>query len=332
MLKSEQNQSILNGRNTVKTLKSIIYLSLFVLASTMSQAKEVKMAKANWDTGYFQAEVYKMALEELGYKVTEPKAIKPSIFYVAAAQGDLDLWVNGWFGTHDTYLAETKGKVKKVGYVMKKGGLQGYLVDKKTADRLNIKSVLDIKKHAKQFDANNDGKADMVACPPGWGCEKQITKHFAELKLGEFINPIQAEYSASMADALARYKNGKSVLFYTWTPNWTVGAFKLGKDVVWIEVPYSKTKVTEVANATKPSINLGFGADDIRPAANVAFLKKNPKVEKLLKVASIPLTDIAAQNMQMNKGEKSERQVKDHAKAWVKINQKTFDSWIAAAK
>ena len=251
---------------------------------------------------------------------------------MAAAQGDLDLWVNGWFGTHDTYLAEAKGKVKKVGYVMKKGGLQGYLVDKKTADRLNIKSVLDIKKHAKQFDANNDGKADMVACPPGWGCEKQITKHFAELKLGEFINPIQAEYSASMADALARYKNGKSVLFYTWTPNWTVGAFKLGKDVVWIEVPYSKTKVTEVANATKPSINLGFGADDIRPAANVEFLKKNPKVEKLLEVASIPLADIAAQNMQMNKGEKSERQVKDHAKAWVKINQKTFDSWIAAAK
>ena len=248
VLKSEQNQSIFNGRNTVKTLKSIIYLSLFVLAACSGQDnKEVKMAKANWDTGYFQAEVYKMALEELGYKVTEPKAIKPSVFYVAAAQGDLDLWVNGWFGTHDTYLAETKGKVKKVGYVMKKGGLQGYLVDKKTADRLNIKSVLDIKKHAKQFDANNDGKADMVACPPGWGCEKQITKHFAELKLGEFINPIQAEYSASMADALARYKNGKSVLFYTWTPNWTVGAFKLGKDVVWIEVPYSKTKVTEVA-------------------------------------------------------------------------------------
>lgn len=328
----KKKQSIFNGRNTVKTLKSIIYLSLFVLVACSAQDKEVKMAKANWDTGYFQAEIYKTAIEELGYKVTEPKAIKPSVFYVAAAQGDLDLWVNGWFGTHDTYMAETKGKVQKVGYVMKKGGLQGYLVDKKTADRLNIKSVLDIKKHAKQFDANNDGKADMVACPPGWGCEKQITKHFAELKLGEFINPIQAEYSASMADALARYKNGKSVLFYTWTPNWTVGAFKLGKDVVWIEVPYSKTKVTEVTNATKPSINLGFGADDIRPAANVAFLKKNPKIQKLLEVASIPLSDIAAQNMLMNKGEKSERQVQGHAKAWIEKNQKTFDSWIAAAK
>ena len=316
----------------MKTLRALICLSILLFGSTLAQAKEIKMAKANWDTGYFQAEVYKLALEKMGYKIKKLKSIKPSIFYVAAAQGDVDLWVNGWFATHDTYLAETKGKVKPVGYVMKKGGLQGYLVDKKTADRLNIKSVLDIKKHAKQFDANNDGKADMVACPPGWGCEKQITKHFAELKLGEFINPIQAEYSASMADALARYKNGKSILFYTWTPNWTVGAFKLGKDVVWIEVPYSKTTVTEVDNATKPAINLGFGADDIRPVANVAFLKKNPKVEKLLEVASIPLADIAAQNMQMNKGEKSDRQVQAHAKAWVKKNQKTFDSWIAATK
>ena len=316
----------------MKTLRALIYLSIALLISTFAQAKEIKMAKANWDTGYFQAEVYKLALEKLGYKIKKLKAIKPSIFYVAAAQGDLDLWVNGWFATHDTYLAETKGKVKPVGYVMPKGGLQGYLVDKKTADRLNIKSVLDIKKHAKEFDANNDGKADMVACPPGWGCEKQITKHFAELNLGEFINPIQAEYAASMADALARYKNGKPILFYTWTPNWTVGAFKLGTDVVWIEVPYSKTSVTTVANATKASINLGFAADDIRPAANTDFLKKNPKVEKLLEVASIPLVDIAEQNMLMNQGEKSEREVKAHAKAWVKKNQKTFDRWIAAAQ
>ena len=100
---------------------------------------------------------------------------------MAAAQGDLDLWVNGWFGTHDTYLAEDQRKSKTSWLCYEKGWLQGYLIDKKTADRLNIKSVLDIKKHAKQFDANNDGKADMVACPPGWGCEKQITKHFAEL-------------------------------------------------------------------------------------------------------------------------------------------------------
>ena len=312
----------------MKYIKHLMSIIAALSISSAVYAAEVRMAKANWDTGYFQAEVYKQALEKMGYKVTEPKAMKPSVFYVAAAAGDLDLWVNGWFGTHDTYIKEAKGKVKAVGNVMSKGGLQGYLIDKKSADKYGIKTVMDIKKHAKQFDSNGDGKADMVACPPGWGCEKQITKHFAELGLGDFINPVQADYSASMADAIAKFKNGKSVLFYTWTPNWTVGALELGKDIVWIEVPYSETKAVKVPNATKSKINMGFGADDIRPAANVDFLKANPKIEKMLKKASIPLADVAAQNMKMNAGEKSERAIKKHANAWIKANQSTFDSWI----
>ena len=312
----------------MKYIKHLVSIIAALSISGAVYAAEVRMAKANWDTGYFQAEVYKQALEKMGYKVTEPKAMKPSVFYVAAAAGDLDLWVNGWFGTHDTYIKEAKGKVKAVGNVMSKGGLQGYLIDKKSADKYGIKTVMDIKKHAKQFDSNGDGKADMVACPPGWGCEKQITKHFAELGLGDFINPVQADYSASMADAIAKFKNGKSVLFYTWTPNWTVGALELGKDIVWIEVPYSETKAVKVPNATKSKINMGFGADDIRPAANVDFLKANPKIEKMLKKASIPLADVAAQNMKMNAGEKSERAIKKHASAWIKANQSTFDSWV----
>ena len=312
----------------MKFLKHIVSMVTALSISSVVVAAEIKMGKADWDTGYFQAEIYKQALEKMGYKVSGPTVMKPQVFYVAAAAGDVDLWVNGWFGTHDGYIAESKGKVKAVGTVMEKGGLQGYLIDKKTADKFGIKSVLDIKKHAKQFDSNNDGKADMVSCPPGWGCEKVIAKHFDELGLGDYINRVQADYSASMADIISKYKNGKSVLFYTWTPNWTVGTLKLGEDIVWIDVPYSGTKSVSVPNATKSKINMGFGADDIRPAANVDFLKANPKVEKMLKKASIPLADIAAQNLLMNKGEKSERAIKKHADAWIKANQSKFDSWI----
>ena len=240
----------------------------------------------------------------------------------------MDLWVNGWFGNHDSYVKEAMGKVKPVGYVAKSGGLQGYLIDKKTADKFNIKSVMDIKNHAKEFDSNGDGKADLVSCPPGWGCEKATQSHFDELQLGDFINLVKADYSVSIADAISRYKNGKSILFYTWTPNWTVGALKLGQDVVWVEMPSKKTKAVKIPNATKSKVNLGFGADDIRPAANVDFLKANPKVEKFLKKASIPLADIAAQNLKMNNGEKSERAIKKHAAEWIKNNQSTFDSWL----
>ena len=309
-------------------MKFIISIISALFFLTSLNAKEIKMGKADWDTGFFQAEIYKKALEKMGYKVSGPTVMKPQVFYVAAAAGDMDLWVNGWFENHNTYVTEAMGKVKPVGYVVEKGGLQGYLIDKKTADKFNIKSITDIKKHAKEFDINDDGKADMVACPPGWGCEKIITKHFEELGLGEFINPLKADYSASMADAISRYKNGKSILFYTWTPNWSVGTLKLGKDVVWIEAPYSDTKEVKVPNATKSKLNMGFAVNDIRAAANVDFLKANPKVEKMLKKASIPLADIAEQNLKMNAGEKSEKAIKKHAEEWIKANQSTFDSWI----
>ena len=309
-------------------MKFIISIITALFFLTSLNAKEVKMGKADWDTGFFQAEIYKKALEKMGYKVSGPTVMKPQVFYVAAAAGDMDLWVNGWFENHNTYVNEAMGKVKPVGYVVEKGGLQGYLIDKKTADKFNIKSIMDIKKHAKEFDINNDGKADMVACPPGWGCEKIITKHFEELGLGEFINPLKADYSASMADTISRYKNGKSILFYTWTPNWSVGTLKLGEDVVWIEAPFSDTKEVKVPNATKSKLNMGFAVNDIRAAANVDFLKANPKVEKMLKKASIPLADIAEQNLKMNAGEKSEKAIKKHAEDWIKANQSTFDSWI----
>ena len=93
-------------------------------------------------------------------------------------------------------------------------------------------------------------------------------------------------------------------------------------------MPFSETKTVAVPNATKSKINLGFGADDIRPAANADFLKANPKVAKFLKKASIPLSDVAAQNMKMNKGEKSERAIRKHASEWIKNNQSTFNSWL----
>jgi len=312
----------------MKYLKYIVTTLVALTISSAVYAADIKMAKADWDTGYFQAEIYKQALEKMGYKVSEPTVMKPQVFYVAAAAGDIDLWVNGWQDSHAGFVKESNNKVKNIGYVMKGGGAQGYLIDKKTADKFNIKSVMDIKKHAKQFDSSGDGKADMVACPPGWGCEKAITKHFEELGLGEFINPVKADYTPAMADAVAKYKNGKSVLFYTWTPNWTVGALKLGEDVVWIEVPYSGSKTTAVPNATKSKINMGFALDNIRPVANTNFLKNNPKVEKMLKKASIPLADISAQNLKMDQGEKSERDIKKHAAAWIKANQSTFDSWL----
>ena len=68
------------------------------------KGETVKMGQATWDTGWFQAQVFKIRLEELGYEVKEPETLNNVAFYIFSAQGDLDFWANGWFPLHDRYI------------------------------------------------------------------------------------------------------------------------------------------------------------------------------------------------------------------------------------
>ncbi len=52
----------------------------------------IKMAQATWDTGWFQAAIYKQMFEALGYAVEGPTTLDAPIFYQSVAQGDVDLW------------------------------------------------------------------------------------------------------------------------------------------------------------------------------------------------------------------------------------------------
>lgn len=304
----------------------------------------VQPARATWDTGWFQAEIYRQALEALGYNVAKPKSLDNPVFYQAVASGDVDFWVNGWFPLHNTYKDDFSKGAETVGYVAKGGALQGYLVDKKSADKYHIKSLEDFKRPEvmKAFDSNGDGKADMVACPPGWGCELVIEHQLDAYKLRDAINPIKASYSASMADAIGRFKEGKPILFYTWTPNWTVGLLKPGKDVVWIDTPFPSlpddqkqfedmTTVKGVEGCVTDPCKMGWPANDIRPVVNKQFLEDNPAAATLFKVARIPLQDIFAENAKMFAGEDKPADIERHASQWIADHQKTFDSWISKA-
>lgn len=309
------------------------------------EGRTVKLARATWDTGWFQAEIYRQLLEKLGYNVPRVTTLGNPPFYQAVSQGDMDLWVNGWFPLHNTYRKGFEAGASVVGYVAKGGALQGYLIDKKTADAHGITSLEDFKKPEikKLFDTDGDGKAEMVACPPGWGCEKVIAHHLDAYGLRDHIDPIKAAYAASMADALGRYRNGGSILFYTWTPNWTVGLLKPGKDVVWIEVDHpdlpadqkgleDRTTLRGVAGCVDDPCAMGWPANDIRPVANRAFLAKNPAVRRLLEVARIPIEDIFAQNAMMNAGQDSRKDIEQQARDWIEANRDMVGGWLEKAR
>lgn len=300
----------------------------------------VRMAQATWDTGWFHAEIYKQLLEELGYTVEGPTTLDNPPFYQTVAQGDMDLWVNGWFPLHNTYQSTFEGSAEIVGAVAKGGALEGYLVDKAAVEEFGITSLEDFKRPEvkEAFDRNGDGKADLVACPPGWGCEINIEHHMDAYDLRDHVNPIKAGYAASMADAVAAYGSGEHILFYTWTPNWTVNELVPGEDVMWIEVPEVNLPDMALADAAtldgvEGCVNdpcmLGFPANDIVPVVNSAFLADNPAVAALLEAVEIPLGDIFAQNAAMNAGDDD---IQAQAAAWIEENRAAVDAWLEEAR
>ncbi len=326
----------------VSSLASVAFAS----AEKPGEGVTVKPGRATWTTGHFQEVVFRKALEELGYEVKKAKDLSNPIFYQAVTQGDIDYWTNGWFPLHYAQLPDNFDETaESVGYVAKAGGLSGYLVSKKAVDEFGIKSLDDFKRPEviKAFDANDDGKADLVACEPGWGCEKVVSHHIKAYDLDDYVEPIKASYTASMADAVARFKDGENIFFYTWAPNWTIIKLKPGKDVMWINVPEIKPSEAQegfedmmtlsgIDGAVSDPVKMGFVANDIRVVANKEFLAKNPAAKKLFEIMSISVIDISAQNTKMNEGESSAKDIERHAAEWIKNNQDQWNAWLTEAR
>ncbi|MDY0291188.1 MAG: glycine betaine/L-proline ABC transporter substrate-binding protein ProX [Desulfuromonadaceae bacterium] len=306
----------------------------------------VQPARATWNTGYILEAIVREGMEELGYKVKSVKELTNPLFYQSVALGDIDYWANGWFPTHNNQLPRNFDKyAAKYGVIMEAGGLQGYLVSKDAVEKYNIQSLADFKRPEVRaaFDDNRDGKADLVACPPGWGCEKAIAHHLDVYDLHDHIKPIKASYSASVAEALAKHNSGKPVILYTWAPNWTLSKFKPGENVMWINVPEinpneaqkgseERMVVSGLKGAVSDPLKLGFIASDIQIVANKKFAEKNPAAKRFFELFTISLADVSVQNDRMNNGENSDRDIKRHAQEWIKANQTQWDAWMAAAR
>lgn len=311
------------------------------------QGRQVDMGIVAGDSiGWFQHHVYKKLMEELGYRVTLHPPVSVPVFYVSAAQGQLDFWANGWFPLYNTYIngPRVKGRVESVGYMVKAGALQGYLIDKKTADEYGITSLEQLKdpEIAKLFDADGDGKADLIGCNPGWGCEVVVDHHLPAYGLTDTVTHVKGQYFALMAQTLRRFRRGQPILYYTWTPNWTTSILEPGKDVVWLTVPFSSlpedqkeqeafTVVEGVVGCAADPCNMGWPANDIRVDANSAWLAKNPAARALFEAASIPLAAISEAALAVHEGA-TEADLEAMAARWIEDNREQVDRWLEQAR
>jgi len=289
----------------------------------------------NIDGENFQTILVMKALKKLGYDVKPVKNAKYPALHVSIAAGDVTFMADHWDPLHSAFYAKSGGdkKLSRTGDYIP-GCAQGYLIDKKTADKYHITTIdqLQDPKLAKLFDANGDGTADLAGCVPGWGCERVIEHQMDAFKLRKTVSHNQGEYSAIMADTISRYKDGKSILYYTWTPYWVSGVLVPGKDVVWLEVPHDASPdgtSTKLPNGK----NYGFAINTQKIIANKKFVAENPAAAKLFEIMTVSANDVSAQNLLMKeKGQSGWKAAERHADNWIKHNQKTFDGWIAAAK
>jgi glycine betaine/proline transport system substrate-binding protein len=287
----------------------------------------------------FQYEVLIAGLEELGYEVKPILHMAGEVVtsHLAVGRGDADFYAVHWDPLHLKFYQKAGGgtTMLKVGELTP-GALQGYLIDKKTADKYNITNLDQLKdpKIAKLFDADGDGKADLCGCNPGWGCERVIEHQLTEYKLRDTVEHNQGTYFALIADTISRYKAGQSILYYTWTPLWVSGTLVPGKDVEWLSVPYTSLpgERTEVDTTLPDGRNTGFAVNLIRIIANKEFLDENPAAKKFFEEVKIPINDVSAENSKIRAGEKTEADIKRHAQEWIAAHQKEYDSWIEAAK
>ena len=123
------------------------------------------------------------------------------------------------------------------------------------------------------------------------------------------------------------------MLYYTWTPNWTVGALVPGVDVVWLETPFPSlpedqsaaldaTSIAGIKGCANDPCEVGWPPNDIRVVANSDFLDANPAVRRLAEQVVIPLEDISAQNVRMvsQGGDPEDIRMHGELHRWLQVN------------
>ncbi|PXF30654.1 glycine/betaine ABC transporter substrate-binding protein [Pokkaliibacter plantistimulans] len=336
----KNNNKSMIPRFNVVLVAGLLNISFFTTvqadSSLPGQGIKITPVFANVAEERFRGEIAIAGLKALGYDVQEPKETEYASILDTLAQGKADFTVHMWDKLHQAYYDKAGGDTEliKVGTVIP-GVLQGYLIDKKTAEQYNIHYLTDLKKPelAMLFDSDGDGKADLTGCDTGWGCQLVIDHQIKAYGLEETVTHHKGPYFDLMAKAIERYKEGKPVLYYTWIPQWISGVLVEGKDVEWLQVPYvSLPDGKNNVDTTFQGKNLGFPVDQIRAVMNKSFAKKNIAASSFLSYYLISANDESAENLKMRNGENTDADIKRHASEWISVHQDQFDKWVQKAR
>jgi len=230
-------------------------------------------------------------------------------------------------------------KVERVGLFASDDIIQGYLIDKKTAEQYKLRNIVQLKdpKLAKLFDSDGDGKGNLTGCNLGSACELVIDHHLKVYGLENTVKQEKGEFEVLKADIIARYQQGKPILYNYWNLDWLTSVLQTGKDVVLLEVPFTslpgeKGKEITQKDTTVGGKNLGFAVDRARLVASRQFLESNPAARRWFELVQVPFEDIITQEKLAREGQNCSKDIRRNAEVWVKNHQALVDGWLEEAR
>lgn len=298
---------------------------------------EVTPLKSSIAEETFQTLLVSEALKELGFNVHPIRELEYPAAHIAVANGDGTFLADHWLPMHEDFYQKAGGDKKLFRSSVYSGNaLSGYLIDKKTAEKYKITNISQLRdpKIAKLFDNKGNGKADLTGCPPGWGCEEIIEHHLDAYDLRTTVEHNQGSYSALIADTISRYRQGEPILYYTWVPYWVSAVLQPGKDVVWLEVPFSSLPGSgkSVDTSLPDGSNYGFRMNTQHLVVNKEFVEKYPFTKVLFNAMELSAADISAQNKFMRDGQANDADIQRHTEMWIQANRAVFDGWLKLAR
>ncbi len=323
------------------------------------EGKEITMARANWASGYIQAEIYRQVLTELGYTVSDPADLElsPDLFYNQLSEGEIDFWTNSWYPGHLTWWEGDRADGTKIGdYVEKVDGLfqdagvQGMLATKswiEANDIVSIQQINDDEALYSQLDSDGNGLGNIYGCPEDWTCDDILTNQIAFYGWDN-IEQTQAGYDAMFAEALDLANAGEPMIIYTWTPSAYVTQLIPGDNVMWLTM-----HPTDILDDSNPSgaeggenhtqgtgfdsfgadtctqpCQLGWEAADIQVTANSEWAADNPAAIAMMSIMKPSVIDISIAQVEQSNGDGSQEDVVNIATAWIEANRDIVDGWI----
>lgn len=210
---------------------SAISLSLMPALASADCGK-ARLADFDWNSANVHTGIVQFILEH-GYGC-EVETTRGSTTPIMAAHYDsqLDVVTELWYDNIVTQYdaVEAAGVIRNIG-INTPDSQQAFYVDRNTAEKYNIKSVLDMNNPeiaALFSDPENPDMGRMVSCIGGWTC--YTINHVKQRVYGldKFYTNFDPGSSGALDAAIAGgFKKGKPVFTYYWTPTGLMGKVDL---------------------------------------------------------------------------------------------------------